>query len=407
MLRSNPLGILFSLTLGLGALGTAACSEGDSPGTEAHSGGTNATNSGGQAAALGGSGTSPAGGGTGGGSIASGGTAAGGAPSNATGGSEPGGSAGAYTESPGTEGNGDFIIGPDYPIDPDVTDRGNPRGNEFYFTMRLADSQIFNGTDPTLNPSKPVRTEREIFVYVPARYRDGDKAPVLIMHDGPWKLEPVRRALDNLTISTDPNRRLPAFVVVSVGPGGDDGKGSQRGLEYDTMSEREARFIYEEILPAVLSNGNIRSNYPNLAFTSNPWGRGVLGCSSGGAAALTMGWFRPDLYRRIISYSGTLLDQQANDAPEEAQYPMGAAEYHSGQKLIENTDPAKPLRIFLHASENEASAKRANDQTAAALAAKGYSYRYTMSLASGHCDERVLDNTLADTLVWMWRGYHE
>ena len=43
-----------------------------------------------------------------------------------------------------------------------------------------------------------------------------------------------------------------------------------------------------------------------------------MGCSSGGAAALTMGWFRPDLFRRLITYSGTFVDQQDDDAPEEA-----------------------------------------------------------------------------------------
>ena len=77
-----------------------------------------------------------------------------------------------------------------------------------------------------------------------------------------------------------------------------------------------------------------------------------MGCSSGGAAALTMGWFRPDLFRRLITYSGTFVDQQDDDAPEEKQYPLGAWEYHSGMKLIENSEK-KPLRIFTHVSEND------------------------------------------------------
>ena len=49
----------------------------------------------------------------------------------------------AYTEHPGTEGKGKYTIGPDYKIDPDLTDRGNPKGKYFEFTMRLADSKIF------------------------------------------------------------------------------------------------------------------------------------------------------------------------------------------------------------------------------------------------------------------------
>ena len=84
----------------------------------------------------------------------------------------------AYAETPGTEGEGKYTIGPEYKIDPDLTDRGNPKGKYFEFTMRLADSKIFRGDDSTLEPDKkPVRTERKIFVYVPAAYMDGTKAP--------------------------------------------------------------------------------------------------------------------------------------------------------------------------------------------------------------------------------------
>jgi hypothetical protein len=127
-----------------------------------------------------------------------------------------------------------------------------------------------------------------------------------------------------------------------------------------------------------------------------------------------MGWFRPEWFRRIIAYSGTFVDQQDDDAPEEAAYPLGAWEYHSGMKLIE-TSETKPLRIFTHVSQND---NRANDpeetyhnwvmaglRTEAALEAKGYAHRFVFSEATGHCDRRVFEQTLADTLVWIWRGY--
>jgi enterochelin esterase-like enzyme len=320
-----------------------------------------------------------------------------------------------YTEKPGAEGNGHVVVGPTYSIDPDLTDRGNPKGKLFEFSMRLADSKIFPGNDSTLDPKKQVRAERKIFVYIPAAYRDGTKAPLLVTLDGPSRLNLVRNALDNLTISTDQNRKLPAFIVIAVENGGNDGKGSQRGLEYDTMSDRHARFINNEVLPAVLRNAEIKAAYPNLAFTDNPWGKAVMGCSSGGAAALTMGWFRPDLFRRLIAYSGTFVDQQDDDAPEEAKFPLGAWEYHSSMKLIERSEK-KPLRIFTHVSENDNRAGdpeetyhnwvMAGERTAAALKAKDYDYRYVFSRATKHCDVKVFEQTLADTLVWMWRGYH-
>jgi len=320
-----------------------------------------------------------------------------------------------YSETAGTEGNGNFTIGPDYMMDPDLTDRGNPKGKYFEFSMPLADSKIFRGDDSTLDSRKEVRKERKIFVYVPAAYKDGTKAPILVTHDGPSRLDLVRNALDNLTISEDAERRLPAFIAIAVQNGGNDSYGSQRGLEYDTMSDRLARFINDEVLPAVLHNTEIKAAYPNIAFTDNPWGKAVMGCSSGGAAALSMGWFRPDLFRRLITYSGTFVDQQDDDAPEEAVYPLGAWEYHSSMKLIENSEK-KPLRIFTHVSENDNRAQdpeetyhnwvMANERTAAALQAKGYDYRFVFSRATRHCDRKVFEQTLADTLVWMWRGYH-
>ena len=313
------------------------------------------------------------------------------------------------------EGEGILEVGPDYKIDPDLTDLGNPKGKSFTFSMALADSGIFQGKDKTLEPDKKeVRTTRKISVYIPDAYQNGSKAPVLIIHDGPGPLNLVRNALDNLTISRKANRRLPAFIAVAVENGGNDGKNSQRGLEYDTMSDRLARFIHDEVLPAVLANAEIKAAYPGIALTEDPWGRAVMGCSSGGAAALSMGWFKPDWFRRIIAYSGTFVDQQDDDAPEEAAFPLGAWEYHSSMKLIETTGP-KPLRIFTHVSENDLRAHDAEEtyhnwvmagrRTEAALDAKGYHHRFVFSKATGHCDKRVFEQTLADTLVWIWKGY--
>ena len=317
-------------------------------------------------------------------------------------------------DKPDATGNGDIVIGPDYEVDPDLKDKGNPKGQAFEFKMTLADSKIFPGNDSTLDPKKPVNKDRKISVYVPAAYKDGTKAPVLVTFDGPSNMGLVRNALDNLTISKDPTRSLPAFIVVAVQNGGNDGKGSERGLEYDTMSDRHARFINDEVLPAVLADEKIKAAFPKIAFTSDPWGKGVMGCSSGGAAALIAGWFRPDLFRRLITYSGTFVDQQADNAPEEAKFPLGAWEFHSGLKLIENSEK-KPLRIFTHVSEHDLRENdpestnhnwpMANKRTAAALKAKGYDYRFVFSKGTKHCDGKVFQQTLADTLVWMWHGY--
>lgn len=68
-----------------------------------------------------------------------------------------------YSENPGSEGDGTYTIGPEYKIDPDLTDSSNPKGNHFQFTLRLADSKIFPGDDKTLEPAKKaVRQERKM-----------------------------------------------------------------------------------------------------------------------------------------------------------------------------------------------------------------------------------------------------
>ena len=83
-------------------------------------------------------------------------------------------------------------------------------------------------------------------------------------------------------------------------------------------------------------------------------------------------------------------------------------------KLIAN-GPKKPLRIFTHVSENDLRAKdpestqhnwvMAGMRTNVALNQKGYHHRCVFSKKTGHCDKRVFENTLADTLVWLWRGW--
>jgi enterochelin esterase family protein len=168
------------------------------------------------------------------------------------------------------------------------------------------------------------------------------------------------------------------------------------------------------VLPAVIANAQVKAAYPNLSFTDNPEGRATLGCSSGGAAAMSMGWFRPNLFHRIITYSATLVAQQNGTAPEAAMFPDGAWDYHSELMLIAN-NPRKDLRVFLNCNQMDNGATSpesghhnwviANQRTAAALEAKGYHDRFVYAMGAGHCDGSVQNATLADTLVWMWQGY--
>lgn len=406
---------------GTGGVTIAAAGSAGAPVSVAGAGAGAGAASGTAGSVNGGQGGVPATGGQAG-SVAAGGEGSGAAGRGGAAGSSPGGaggsagSSGAGLPDPGAEGDGDSMVGPSYTNQSDLTDRGNAKGKSFQFTMKIADSTIFNGKDATVAANK-VNTTRAINVYIPKLYKDGDPAPLLIIQDGPGEIGQVSNALDNLTISQDTKRKLPPFVVVAVQNGGNDSIGSERGLEYDTLSDRYARFIDQEVLAAVQVNAQIKAAYPNLKFTKDASGRASLGCSSGGAAAFSMGWFRPDLFSRIIGYSTTLVAQQDPKADESKSYPFGAWDYHSSKEIIKNdaTGREKQLRIFINANQNDLGSTEAesthhnwlmaNQRTAAALKAKGFHYKFVEGMGVGHCDGKVQSATLADALVWVWRGY--
>jgi iron(III)-enterobactin esterase len=297
----------------------------------------------------------------------------------------------ATTHSVSSEGDGNFIIGPNYSPAPELTPHANvPRGAIHEFTMESTESKIYPGlTGPY---------HRKVFVYVPAQYKPGKAAPFIIIQDGHNYLKWMPTILDNMIA----DHRLPAMVAVMINSGGGDGKGSERGLEYDTLSDRYARFIETEVLPRISRDYNIR-------FTHDPDGRATMGGSSGAAAAFTMGWYRPDLYHRILTYSGTFVAQQS---PEDPKTPHGAWEYH--EHLIPQ-NPRKPLRVWLQVGDHDIGYDRdeasyhnwvmANDRMAVVLRAKSYHYHYDFCKGATHVDRKVLGQTLPAALAWVWRGY--
>jgi iron(III)-enterobactin esterase len=306
--------------------------------------------------------------------------------------------------------NGNFIIGPNYAPAPEMAVKeGVPQGQIFEFTMESKDSKIYPGiarepgtfarpdpADPSklIVNSRPAPYTRRVAVYVPKQYVPGTEAPFIVGADGPDRT--LFTALDNLIAE----KRVPAMIAISIGNGSGDAQGSQRGLEYDTMSGLYAQFVETEVLPLVEKQYNVK-------LTKDPEGRATMGCSSGGSAALSMAWYRTDLYHRVLSYSGTFVYQQWPYNPET---PRGAWEYHA--TLIPNS-PKKPLRIWMHVSDRDNLNTRddyhdwvlANQRMAQVLSAKGYPYQFVFSKNSGHCDRGVKAQTLPLALEYVWQGY--
>jgi enterochelin esterase-like enzyme len=291
----------------------------------------------------------------------------------------------------GTMGDGDYTIGPAYATAPEETANPNvPHGKLNMFTMKSSDSKIYPGLTGAYT--------RPVWVYVPAQYVPGTPAPFIVVQDGDNYILRLPNILDNMIAA----KRVPVMIAIMANSGGGNSKGSERGLEYDTVSDKFVTWVETELLPKVTSSYNV-------SLTTDPNGRATLGGSSGGAAAFTMGWFRPDLYRRILTYSGTFVNQES---PTDPMYPHGAWEYH--EHLIADADP-KPLRVYLECGQNDYNAndpettyenfKMANMRMAAALKAKGYHYRWDYALAAQHDDAHVIDQTLPGVLEWLWQGY--
>ncbi len=343
-------------------------------------------------------------------------TARGGSPSGGAGGSSSGSGGGVQIADPGSDGDGKITV-TNMVKQMELGDLKNPKGKEFTFQLT---SKSYMYTEPTIAAGSPKNQPRNVWVYVPNSYKDGTEAPLMVIQDGQQGSGPggrygsIKYALDNMTIAGDPARKIPAFIAIAVQDGGGDGPNNERGLEYDTISERYGLFVENEVIPAVKALAELRSAFPAFKLTDNPQGRATFGCSSGGAAALTMAWFHPELFGRVVTYSGTFVAQQNGKLPEATLYPSGAWGYHHDQKLIAVTEK-KPLRIFSNANQNDNGSTSAesgkhnwliaNESTHEALTAKGYHNRYVYGVGVGHCDDNLLRATLADTLAWVWRGY--
>jgi enterochelin esterase family protein len=310
--------------------------------------------------------------------------------------------------SPNADGN--FILGPTHNPAPEMTVKeGVPQGKIYEFTMESTDSKIYPGIarepntfarpDPD-NPTKlivsshPAPYTRKLAVYVPQQYVPGTAAPFIIGADGPDRA--LFTALDNLIAQ----KKVPVMIAISIGNGSGDAQGSERGLEYDTMSGLYAEWVEKEVLPVVEKQYNVK-------LTKDPEGRATMGGSSGGSCALIMAWYHPEWYHRVLTYSGTYVNQQW---PSNPATPHGAWEFH--EHLIP-ASPVKPIRLWMEVGDRDNLSTRddyhdwvlANENMAKVLAAKGYHYQFVFARNAGHTDRTVKQQTLPEALEYVWQGY--
>jgi enterochelin esterase-like enzyme len=313
--------------------------------------------------------------------------------------------------SPTTDGN--FIIGPTHPPAPEMTATELANGSVIEFTMNSADSKYYpgiardKGTFGTPDPADPAKLiittshpapyTRKVAVYVPSQYVPGAEAPFIVGADGPDHI--LFTAIDTLIAE----KKIPVMIAISIANGTGDAQGSERGLEYDTMSGRYAEFVENEVLPLVESKANVK-------LTHDPDGRAATGGSSGAACALIMAWYHPELYHRVLAYSGTWINQQW---PYDPKTPHGAWEFP--EHLIPNS-PNKPIRIWMEVGDkdlynpnvmrdNMHDWVEANELMAKALADRNYHYQFVFAENAFHVDRAVKLQTLPEALEYVWQGY--
>ncbi len=233
-------------------------------------------------------------------------------------------------------------------------------------------------------------TTRDWWVYVPAQYTPDKPACVMIFQDGQNAVKYTPVVFDNLIAKGE----LPVTVGIFITPGTFSASGaSNRSFEYDTLSDRYARFLLEEILPEVEKTIKLRHDAAS---------RAIAGISSGGICAFTVAWERPNEFHKVLSWVGSFTNIAHRDTWREGG--------HNYPALIRKSKPVRPIRVLLQDGENDLDNANgnwplANLQMDKAL--KFSSYDYKFEWGHGFHSSTHGRAILPDSLRWLWRDYRQ
>ncbi|MGA9608110.1 MAG: alpha/beta hydrolase-fold protein, partial [Rouxiella badensis] len=243
-------------------------------------------------------------------------------------------------------------------------------------TFKFADSKIFPDTT------------RTITVYVPAAYQADKPACVYVGLDGLGFS--AATVFDNLIAQ----HAMPVTIGIGVSPGVVDSSRPpenprfDRSFEFDSRSDRLARFLIEEVMPAVEREAGVK-------LSTDPNDRAIGGGSTGAIAAFTVAWERPDAFRRVFSSIGTYVGMR------------GGEQYYV---LVRKTEP-KPLRIFLQDGVHDewpggpemGDWWMSNQTMNRALEFAGYDVRHVWGAGSHNGSQATM--VFPDAMRWLWRDY--
>jgi len=152
------------------------------------------------------------------------------------------------------------------------------------WTFFDADARPGSLVDMTV-PSRALRREARVTLYLPARFRRSARYPLLIVHDGGDYLgfADAKTVLDNLIHRLDMAEIVAAFVY----PG-------DRLAEY-ANSAAHARYLTAELLPRLEAE---------LPLTGRPC---LMGSSFGAVASLATAYRYPEVYGSLLLQSGSFV----------------------------------------------------------------------------------------------------
>lgn len=255
---------------------------------------------------------------------------------------------------------------------------------------RLDNAPAGTLSEPAFYDSRIYGLKFRYRVYVPSQYRAGHPAALMVFQDARsvyLGLMKTPQVFDNLIHAGT----MPVTIALFLDPGTKNGDYVQatdrelRSMEYDSMDDKYVRFLVDEIIPDVVT-----SKYDIIR---DPDGWSIAGQSSGGIAAFTAGWQRPDRFRKILTMNGSFTNIRGGNA-----YPG----------LIRSTPP-KPLRVYLVSGTADLNNQfgswlDANKAMAEALGERGYAYRFRPG-AGAHFPPVQAQADFANALRWLWRGY--
>ncbi len=217
-------------------------------------------------------------------------------------------------------------------------------------------------------------------------------AALMVWQDGQGLVgEYSRIRLFTVTENLLNQKLIPPMVHVMIAPGTSPGGRAMRSIEYDTMSDRYARFLMEEVLREVEKTYKLRQD---------AYSRAIAGESSGGICAFNVAWLMPDTFSRVHSAVGSFTSIQWH--PEEKLdggnlFPFMVRKQpkrnirmwmSDGSDDLENTHGSWPMQSI---------------QMANSLKLRGYDFHFRFGTAAHGGAQASLD--LPESLTWLWRGY--